>query len=122
MSDFTPTTEQVRNLFRLYNGPEFNGLRMTLDAWADTTDAAFDRWLAQHDAEILRNAATELAEIERIGDTAVDLLNDEDLARFSNHVLGSTLGEATGREPCPARRIVRDWLNSLADQIEAGAS
>ena len=60
MSDFTPTTEQVRDGFRF--DPE--------DEWRDPVGAvmraieagrAFDRWLAAHDAELRAQIAADVA-------------------------------------------------------------
>lgn len=50
MSDYTPTTEEIRERW------------MNFDGGPDVSDAAeFDRWLAAHDAEVLRKAAVEFS-------------------------------------------------------------
>ena len=64
MSDYTVTTEDVRERFTdWYDGPKAPPL--------DESRAEFDRWLAQHDAEVAK--ATE----ERI----IKLLKETDLLR-----------------------------------------
>lgn len=45
--EYTPTTEQVREAYEMAH--ELTG--------APLSDAEFDRWLAKHDAEVLRKAA-----------------------------------------------------------------
>lgn len=45
MSDYTPTTEDIRTAWTHgYHGDNYPG--------AEATDAEFDRWLAAHDAEV----------------------------------------------------------------------
>ena len=51
MSDYTPTTDELRDVWAdRYDGE---------NSWADSAEKAgyeaeFDRWLAQHDAEIVK--------------------------------------------------------------------
>ncbi len=56
MSEYTPTTESVRWNYAVYWQVEDHDT----DGSAEAREAAFDRWLAAHDAEVLRAAATEL--------------------------------------------------------------
>ena len=50
MREFTPLTEEVRLTFARLAPPRTNPL------------AEFDRWLAQHDAEVRKQVAEEIAE------------------------------------------------------------
>ena len=77
MSNFTPTTQQVRDGFRF--DPE--------DEWRDPVGAimraieagrAFDRWLAAHDAELREQIARELVD------------EAQAMTRFSAHLLGGS--------------------------------
>jgi len=64
MTDYTPTTAEVRERF-------IDGFPM--DTWAVARDECgrdFDRWLAQHDAEVaataLRDAADSVSEVSGV--------------------------------------------------------
>ena len=62
MSDYTPTTEEVRADYvrdHTHGYDEYQGDR-TLTAVQGDHEAEFDRWLAQHDAEV-RTAALNAA-------------------------------------------------------------
>lgn len=56
MSDYTPTAEDVREAYAIYNA---NGFLVLSSMHQDHAD--FDRWLAAHDAQVLRNAADRLS-------------------------------------------------------------
>ena len=56
MRDFTPTTEQVRGAYAAYV-PTYVGPRKQ----------EFDRWLAQHDAEVRKQVLLEAADILEAG-------------------------------------------------------
>ena len=62
MSDYTPTTEQVRDGYRYDPVAEYYG---PITPHHVINGRAFDRWLAAHDAEVaattLRDVATALA-------------------------------------------------------------
>ena len=77
MSDYTPTTEQVRDAVA-YDGDfyESNGDWIVL---RDDIAACFDRWLAAHDAEVHqrgREAAAKAVEADIRGNNAVYDLGD----------------------------------------------
>jgi hypothetical protein len=62
MSDYTPTTDEVRaDYVRARNRgyDEYQG-DQTLTAMQEHYGAEFDRWLAQHDAQILHDQAVEV--------------------------------------------------------------
>ena len=48
MSDYTPTTEQMREWF---SEPQSEAEAMSVDAHYEKAES-FDRWLAKHDAEV----------------------------------------------------------------------
>ena len=84
MSDFTPTTEQVRNEYA------------HLGAWAseneETRAGQFDRWLAQHDAEVRKQMAEEIAEhfdLMHVGDEP-DPWYWSDAARIAREIGGAS--------------------------------
>ena len=69
MSEFTPTTEQVQGAYAAYV-PTYVGPRKQ----------AFDRWLAQHDAEVRKQVAEEVAEALKRHADAVITFDDATLA------------------------------------------
>lgn len=60
MTDYTPTTDQVKYRYQLDVGNSPISGRSF-----DEAGLEFDRWLAAHDAEVLREAATALGETIR---------------------------------------------------------
>ena len=68
MSDYTPTTAEVRLTFARLAPPRTNPL------------AEFDRWLAQHDAEVRKQVAEEVAEALKRHADAVITFDDATLA------------------------------------------
>ena len=81
MSDYTPTTAEVRLTFARLAPPRTNPL------------AEFDRWLAQHDAEVRKQVAEEVA--EAIEGSLISSAQAED-ERLLND--GLRLGAAIARE------------------------
>lgn len=54
MTEYTPTTEQVRTAYSIDSEAEW---RDPLTNHTRIHEREFDRWLAAHDAEVARNAA-----------------------------------------------------------------
>ena len=71
MSDYIPTTDEVRERFSLdakYGDPVFE----------DSLRAEFDRWLAQHDAEIMQQAYSLAG---KLADSFLDSVRADERAR-----------------------------------------
>ena len=80
MSDYTPTTAEVRLTFARLAPPRTNPL------------AEFDRWLAQHDAEVRKQMAEEIAEhfdLMHVGDEP-DPWYWSDAARIAREIGGAS--------------------------------
>ena len=77
MSDFTPTTEQVRDGYRYDTEDEY---RDPIGAPQRSAEAgrAFDRWLEAHDAELRERIARELVD------------EAQAMTRSSTHLLGGS--------------------------------
>ena len=71
MSDYTPTTAEVRLTFARLAPPRTNPL------------AEFDRWLAQHDAEARKQVAEEIA-------TAIDGVSIWTAQRIAREIGGAS--------------------------------
>lgn len=98
MSDYTPTTDNVR--FGFVTAPMAHEPR-------EYAEAEFDRWLAKHDREVAARALEDAA-------GAFDL--DVASARFIASDGVPSVGINTNDE---ARKLVTDWLRARAR--EAGA-
>jgi len=87
MTDYTPDNEEIREMYWACSGEP----RRDSGAWDE-----FDRWLAAHDAQVLRDAANKFAEGAWVG-AFIEV--DDDVSAV----------QATDR-----------WLNAEADRIEKG--
>lgn len=61
MSDHTPTTDAVRTAYAILT----KWARVSTRPSTEVVEAEFDRWLAEHDAEVIREAAAKLRADEK---------------------------------------------------------
>ena len=90
MSDYTPTTEQVRDAVA-YDGDfyESNGDWIVL---RDDIAACFDRWLAAHDAEVHQRGREAAA--EAVEDALRDYVYGEDFGPPEFRLIAAARGES----------------------------
>jgi phage terminase Nu1 subunit (DNA packaging protein) len=93
MADYGPTTDEVRAMYVTGTPPH----RVTVPAGNDE----FDRWLAQHDAEVAAKALRQAADDWQAGEWA-------NVPRHADRV-ADRLGAA---------QHVSDWLRAEADRTE----
>lgn len=94
MSDYTPTTDRVREAYA--RGVEFRTL--------EQTRAEFDRWLAQHDAEV-RTAVLPLAQAAALEEAADEMYGDKRASGPFAHPLS-----------------VMTWLRERAARLREGST
>lgn len=77
MSEFTPTTDQVRNEYTFDASAEYNGTDHAA-ACIESSEREFDRWLAAHDAEIAARAWDEaIASLIYLDGTSVEIIAND---------------------------------------------
>lgn len=102
-----------------YMDPDLEWLRGAIDLHrvdALLASPALANLIREKQAEALREAADELSDIHRIGNTSYEAVSPADLARFDRHPMGGGLGDRCGPAPWEVRAIAADWLRCRAGE------
>lgn len=97
MTDYTPTTERVRDTWTNAMSEGCASDEELADAQWDTErrDAQFDRWLAAHDAEVCGRYVPSVAQV----DAFVKAINDNGFVLDRGAVLSGLIAAAAVSDP-----------------------